>query len=130
MVLSVNSLSEIPGMFGVAGPATMIIRCEQNTTSAYVTFNGLFMADIQSYGRVDVRIDQRTARQVSMRESSDNSALGLWRGNTAIPFVRDLFGGDQLFLRATPFNDSRIDMIFPITGLEQAISPLRQACNW
>lgn len=130
VVLSVHSDAPIRGRFGSPGLAAMIVRCEQNTTSIYFNFNGLFMADIQSYGRVDFRVDDRAARHVSMNESTNHEALGLWRGGTAIPFLRDIFGGERLFVRVTPFSESRVDMTFNIAGLEEAIAPLREACHW
>lgn len=130
IVLSVESLEPIRSRFGSPGPADLMIRCEENTTSLFIHFNGLFMADIQSYGQVTTRIDDQRARTISMSASTNNEALGLWRGGASIPFIRTLFDGDRLFVRATPFNENRVEMTFPIAGLERAIEPLREACNW
>lgn len=130
VVLTLTSSDSIRGRFQQPGPATMVVRCEENTTSVYLLFNDLFMSDIQGYGQVTVRVDERRAREISMGVSTDNMALGLWRGRTAIPFIRDLFGGERMFVRATPFNETRVEMTFPIAGLEEAVSPLREACGW
>lgn len=130
VVLVASSIEPIRSRFGAPGPANLMIRCEENTTSFFIRFNGLFMSDIQNYGRVGYRIDDLSPARVSMTASSSNEALGLWRGNASIPFIRRLFGHGHLYLRATPFNENRVEMIFPIVGLEEAITPLRQACNW
>jgi type VI secretion system protein VasI len=38
--------------------------------------------------------------------------------------------GEQLYVRAAPFSESRIEMTFNITGIEDEIAPLREACSW
>jgi len=130
VILSVLSERPVRGRFGAPAPATLMIRCEENTSSLFVHFNDLFMSDIQGYGRVDYRVDDRRPESVSMTASDNHQALGLWRGGRSIPFIRGLFGGERLYLRATPFNENRVEMVFPIAGLEEAIAPLRAACNW
>ena len=130
VILSVLSEQPIRGRFGSPAQATLMIRCEENTSSLFVHFNDLFMSDIQGYGRVDYRVDDGRPGNVSMTASDNHQALGLWRGGRSIPFIRSLFGGERLYLRATPFNENRVEMVFPIAGLEEAIAPLRAACNW
>lgn len=88
------------------------------------------MSDNRGGGRVDYRIDDNPADYRSMEESSDNKALGLWSGGRSIPFIKSLFGGETIFMRASPFNESPVEMTFNISGLEEAIEPLREACGW
>ena len=130
VVLSLESETPVRGRFGSPGPANMHIRCEENTTSIFFQFNELFMASIQSYGRVDYRIDSNPPAHINMRESTSNMALGLWRGNESIPFIRRLLGAGSLYVRATPYNESRVETTFNVSGLDDAIKPLRAACNW
>lgn len=110
--------------------AALILRCQENTTNALLFFGGNFMSDIQGYGRVDYRIDDQTPQTKNMSTSSSNEALGLWNGGSAIPFIKQLFGGDSLYVRATPYNQSPIEMNFRISQTEQAVAPLRDACGW
>lgn len=128
--MQVISEEPLRGRFGSMEYGSMMIRCRENTTSVFIFFGGHFMADIQGKGRVDYRIDSAPPRNVNMAASNDNNALGLWRGNQSIPFIRSLFGGDRLLVRATPFSESPVEMIFNIGGLEDQIAPLREACNW
>jgi type VI secretion system protein VasI len=130
VVLMTDSTEPVRSMFGRPKTATLITRCSENTTSMYLIFAGNHMTDIQSYGQVTTRIDDLTARTISMDSSTDNKALGLWRGGSSIPFLESMFGHDMLTVRATPFSESPITAQFPITGLKEAIKPLREACNW
>lgn len=130
VVLSRPSRNVISNSYGQAGPGMLVIRCRENTTSAYLTFNGHFMADIQGRGRVDYRVDQRPAGHRRMTVSTDNESLGAWSGNQSIPWIREMLDADQLYIRATPFNESPVSLTFDIRGLDEAIAPLRDACNW
>ncbi|EWH00466.1 hypothetical protein Q427_19380 [Halomonas sp. BC04] len=104
----------------------------ENTTALYVEFNDQHMSSspYHDWGHVVIRIDSRDARTIKMSASTNNRLLGLFRGNRSIPVVRSMFGGEQLLVRATPFNGSPITVTFDIAGLEEKVQPLRQACNW
>lgn len=130
VLLTSESEEMVSGRFGRAGPATLMLRCLENTTNLLVKVNDHFLADIQSYGNVRYRIDDRQAATLRMRESTDNEALGLWSGGQAIPVIRRMFGHDQVTMQITPFNQSSVTVTFPITGLQESIAPLRQACHW
>jgi len=120
----------ISGRFGRDDKATLVLRCMENTTNLYFTFAKNFMASIGSYGSVTYRIDDASAKTVSMKESTDNEALGLWSGGRAIPVIKKMFGHDSLTIRVTPYNKSSITMTFNISDLKQDIQPLREACHW
>lgn len=128
--ISVGSNNNLPARFGSRGPATLSLRCQENTTSATIRLNGHFMADIQNYGRVTYRVDDRQAKTIRMQESTNNEWLGLWRGGQSIPFIRELIDADRLVIRATPFNENPMEATFTITGLDHHLPELRRACNW
>jgi len=107
----------------------LYIQCRENTTLLYITFNGHFMSDYAN-GRITYRLDSDKARTRSMQESSENMALGLWRGGASIPFIKGMFGHEKFLVRATPHSESQVTATFPIVGLEAAIEPLRKACHW
>ena len=130
VVLKLSSVNTLPARFGRSGNAHLYVRCMENTTSLYFVWNDHFLSDIQGYGEVTFRKDEEPARKQQMQVSTDNKALGLWRGGNAIPFIRSLFGGGNLLVQITPFNESRMTADFRIAGLEDAITPLREACNW
>jgi type VI secretion system protein VasI len=130
VVLRLSSDDEIRGQFGDTGPATLILRCLENTTSAYFLFNDHFLADIQGYGKVDYRLDQNTMRSANMDVSTDNKALGLWSGGKSIPFLKAMLGHSTMVVRATPFNESSVTVTFDISGIDGAIQELRDTCHW
>ena len=65
-----------------------------------------------------------------MRESTDNRALGLWRGGESIPVIKSMLGKRRMIVRATPYGDSPFMAEFIIAGLDEEIEPLRNACSW
>ena len=113
-----------------SGSHSIHMACRENTTSLWVHFGDCFMSSIQGRGRVTYRLDTDKAQTQSFRESNDNMALGLWSGGQAIPFIKKMMGHDRLILRATPFSDSTVTAEYRTSGLEEAIAPLREACNW
>ncbi|SMF05206.1 type VI secretion system protein VasI [Tistlia consotensis] len=125
-----DARGEIRRRFGGTGYPTLVIACRENKTGLWLTFAGHFMADNGSYGDVTFRIDSEKAFDRSLSESTDHEALGLWSGDRSIPFIKQLFGKKTLLVRATPFSESSLTMEFPITGVEDAIEPLRKACHW
>lgn len=112
-------------------PTTLMLRCKENTTSAYfVTGCHMTASEYNSYGQVTYRIDDANARTKSFEESTNNRSLGLWRGRKSIPFIKELIGHDRLLARMTPYGENAFTVDFNIAGLDNAIAPLRKACNW
>ncbi len=109
---------------------TLFLRCQENTTSLVIGSNCQMVSGHSNYGRVDFRIDAEPAGRMNMQESTTNTALGLWRGREAIPFIRRLLGKDKLLVRFIPFNQNPQEFTFDISGLDEAIAPLREECNW
>lgn len=109
----------------------LILRCQEKKTSMY--FNtGCHMtsSDYNDYGDVTYRLDSDKARKVGMAESTDNKALGLWSGGKSIPVIKQMLGKDEMVVRMTPYGQSPFTATFKITGLSEAIEPLRKECNW
>lgn len=117
-------------MFGQHERATLIIRCMENTTSAYITTACHLTSGHGGYGNVEYRVDDAPTRTEAFDASTDNKALGLWSGGAAIPFVKRLMDGDELLTRFTPFGESPVSARFDIAGLQSALAPLREACGW
>lgn len=128
--MRVSSKESITDRLGRPANADLWIRCNENTTSMIFKFAKHHMASLNQYGNVTLRVDNQQARTMRMHESTDNQAIGLWNGGSSIPVIRQLFDHDTLTVRATPYSESPITTQFPISGLKQAITPLREACNW
>ncbi|OOO46408.1 hypothetical protein BS630_25470 [Rhizobium laguerreae] len=128
--LTLTSDDSFAGKFGGTQRATMILRCDEHVTSLYFIMGDMFLAEIQDYGVISYRVDERKAAQKSFDVSTDNQALGLWSGGSAIPFAKQLFGGKKLVIRVTPYNESPITTTFDITDIENAAKPVREECKW
>ncbi len=112
------------------GQHELLIACRENTTALILRFADCFMSSIQGKGKITYRLDKEKAKTKGFVESNDNMALGLWNGGSSIPFIKSLFGHDELLIKATPFSDSPVTAKYKITGLENAIKPLRKSCGW
>jgi type VI secretion system protein VasI len=130
IVVQNESSDVITGLFGSIERVSLVIQCQQNTTSVYFNFGENFMSDVGGRGQLAYRVDNRVPASRSMTASEDNSSLGLFGGLVAIPFVRELFGAESLLIRVQTFEDQPIEATFTLTGLDEAIGPLRGRCNW
>jgi type VI secretion system protein VasI len=128
--VSLFSDNEIEGRFSGPGQAVLFLRCHENTTSAFVVFNDLFMSDNGGHGRLEYRIDKQDMAVINTSASNNNKALGLWSGGKSIPWIKKLLGKETLILRATPHSESSVTATFDIRGIDTAIADLRQTCGW
>ena len=126
MILSENDVIK---RFGGSAPVTFLMRCMENTTSIYFSMDN-FLSDIQSYGVITIRLDDQRAFDKRFVASTDNSALGLWRGGAAIPFLKQLKGKKRLIARITPFNESSVTAEFNIDGIDEYIDAIGKQCGW
>lgn len=111
-------------------PATLILRCMENTTTLYIATQCHLASGHGGYGRVEYRVDTRKAKTRSFDASTDNAALGLWNGGRSIPMIKELIGAEKLLTRFTPYGESPVTASFNLNGLDEAIKPLRKSCHW
>ena len=128
--LSVNS--DEPVGCGYAGnrPITLFVRCTENTTAFIIATHCHVASGFNGYGQVEYRIDNQKTRKRNFDESTNNQSLGLWNGGTAIPVIKSMFGAEKLLVRFTPFNENPVSASFSISGIAEAIVPLRESCKW
>ena len=86
------------------------------------------MSSTGAHGSVTFRVDKRPAVNMRLIKSNDHTALSIQSGTIA--FIKTLYGGSTLFVRATPFSHNEVSGEFNISGLQEAITPLRRACAW
>ena len=102
----------------------MFISCVKNTTgfsiiAPYILKDGSW--------DVDYRIDDLKANKFKAK-SGGLLFLPSVR-STHIPIIKSFFGHDKLRLRFQT-NKGPETVTFTISGLENEIKPLREACNW
>lgn len=126
--LGLDSNEPIVDRFGRADHrATIIIRCKEGTTAFYVVWGRTFIGSDKT--RVTYRLDRDKAEILGVDISSDHYATGLFN-SASIPFIRRMFGREQLLMQVQPYSESPITVTFNIGGLQDAIKPLVQACKW
>lgn len=116
--------------YGAPTPATLILRCLENTTAVFIATDCHLTSGHGGYGQVESRVDDKVARSQEFDESTNNRSLGLWSGRQAIPFIKSMIGSNQVLFRFTPFNQSPVTAKFNTSGLEESIKPLREECGW
>lgn len=107
----------------------LILACNDNATALWIHFGGVFVTSNSVYGTVQYRLDKQPAQSTELDASTDNEHLGL-TGGRAIRFIKGLLGKTRLFVRATPYNQSSVDINFPLKNLAELAPQLRKACNW
>lgn len=130
--LTVESGEAVPIDYGEPQRARFQISCRDNVTTATFWIGGNYLSDYGVYGQLLYRVDDHTSQAIRAKTTADSEYIGLLSGAAAIPFVKALFGGQRLLVSARPVNqsDTPVEMEFNITGLEEAVAPLRRSCNW
>lgn len=113
--------------------ATLVLRCSENTSAAFVNFNELLGND-GSYDRpgknVLVRVGEDAANQQFWNTSTTREAVGLWSGGSSIPFMRRLASAETLRLRVSPDRRNPIEVVFYTNRLQEHLPKLASACGW
>ncbi|QHJ77040.1 MAG: hypothetical protein [Bacteriophage sp.] len=115
---------------GLGGYGSIGIACSKNTTRILFQAGNQYLSDTGKYSRVSYRLDKEKFEKISMDVSEDGDALGLWSGAVSIPLIKKMFSHEKMVVEITPYRKTPVTMEFSISGLEEAIKPLRQACKW
>lgn len=110
---------------------TLVLRCNENETKLYISF-GFRIGSYLDEGPAPItyRIGDFPAVDARWSPSTDRKALGLWSGQTSIPFIRKLVDAERFVARAADSDGLRTTAVFDISGLKEAIKPLAEACHW
>lgn len=104
----------------------LLIRCKENTTSVVVATDDFkFGAET---GTITYRIGTAPAKMEEWGMSDNNSAMGLWSGAKAIPFLKELRAADKLAVRT--MLQKQVDMTFDVRGVAPIVDEIAAACNW
>ena len=124
VTMMLDASDTILNSYGQFNRPTLILRCSENKTNAYVNWDMFLGTD-----RIKVlsRIDKEKAKTRSWSISTDNKATFTPKN---IAFIKSLFGHEKLLQQLTPYGSSPKTTSFEIGGLEEAIKPLRKACGW
>lgn len=101
----------------------LVARCQSNKTELYINWNSYLGRE----AHVLTRIGDNKASTSKWGISSDSNASFKSR---PIPFLKAMMKENKFVAQVTPYNENPITAIFNIAGLENAIKPLRETCNW
>jgi len=101
------------------------IRCSENKTNVFLNW-GLYLGLEKT--KMLTRFDKEKATMSSWSISTNNEAAFV-RGND-IEFAKKVMKHQKLLVQVTPFGENSVMTTFNISGLSEAIKPLREACHW
>jgi type VI secretion system protein VasI len=101
----------------------LIARCKSNTTDLYIGWNDY----LGSEADVLTRVGDNKAITQRWSMSTDKKATF---HSTPISFLKGMLTSTKMVAQVTPYNESPVTAIFNTSGLENAIIPLRETCNW
>lgn len=124
--LVVASENTQPNQIGQPENANFVLRCMDNTTSAFVIFNN-YTSDNQS---VKFRTDDDPVEKVWMEVMNGGEGIGIWSGGKAIPFIKGLFEKNKLVVAYDSYSNHNLEFVFNVTGLQDEIGKLSETCAW
>lgn len=127
VVLMLDADTEIRGWLSAHKPS-LIIRCKQGKTSAYINTG---MQPTREHGSDYItgtfRFDKNKATTLKMSKSTDSKALFF---DNEIGVIKRIAKHQKMLFQFTPFNSSPTMTTFQIAGLAKALKPLRKVCGW
>lgn len=131
--LTTSSLSFV-SEYGQFRSADLVLVCQENTTAALINVGEYLGTDRNGRSRdgkfLMYRIGEHEASSAYWNTSTSGRAVGLWSGGQSIPFIRSLIDEDRLLIRITPTSSSSRELTFFLSGLDNHINELADACGW
>lgn len=129
IVIIQEAKSTYTNRYGRPGRANLQILCEQNTTALALVLPELYTSDIGGLGKVTFRADKAPAFSVQMIAANDRGSLMIPSGE-AIRSIKKLIGAEELYAQTLTVSEPAVEMTFDLSGLEAAVTPVREACGW
>lgn len=128
---SLASQNQVQCRWKAPRPVEMRIQCRNDVTSiAFETGCYMTSSTYRNYGNVSYSIEAGQSGVAAMSAGPDDRSLGLWSGELAIPFIKELLGRPSLSVTMTPFGDEPLTATFEIGGIDEAVRTVREECGW
>lgn len=107
---------------------TLFIRCKERKTEVFVQTDMPANPELGKFQQhtVQLRLDKKPATSVTADAATSNDALFL--GGAAM--AKRFLGHTTLVFRFTPYNSPPQDATFDLTGIGEAVKPVKEACGW
>jgi type VI secretion system protein VasI len=122
--VSVHSEETVRSGYNIVSPS-LFVRCAEKRTNVFLNW-GLYLGLDST--RMLTRFDETPATTNTWSISTDNKAVFV-RGSD-IAFAKKMMNHDKLLIQISPYGESPVMATFNISGLSEAIKPLREACSW
>ncbi|WP_230467534.1 hypothetical protein [Lujinxingia vulgaris] len=129
VVLALDSENRVENWLSQKKQARLLIRCQENRTSAYVNTGMQANPELGNYNKAHarIRLDQDEPKRVNMSESTDGEAL-FFPGSTRYPKMME--GKTKMLFEFTPFNQGNVRFEFDLTGIDEVLPQVKEACGW
>lgn len=124
--LSVESKNSQPNQIGNPEKASLWVRCMNNSTNFFITFND-YTPDNQN---VRYKLDDNSVKKVWMVHMQGGEGIGIWSGGSAIPFIKKLFAAEDMVVAYKSYSNLNLEFSFDVSGLRARIDPLAESCHW
>lgn len=101
----------------------LVARCQSNTTDFFIGWNDY----LGSEAYVLTRIGDNKAVTSEWSISTDKQATFQTK---PISFLKKMSEANKFIAQITPYNENSVTAIFDTSGLNNALKPLRETCNW
>jgi type VI secretion system protein VasI len=119
------TLSSTTGRSQFDDPITLVIRCKDDEMDLYINWHQFVNNDSQE---VELRLGNGTPVTRSWSNSTDYEAT--FYPSDPTQQIKNMFGSTTLVARTTPYSSNTITATWDITGIENAIANVRDACGW
>ena len=102
--------------------ATLIIRCSEHKTEAFVNTN-----TVVDHESARIRFDNSVPLRQSWSKSTDDKALF---APDAVTFARDLTKAQKFLFEFTPFGERERTISFDVSGLDGKLQKISNTCDW
>jgi hypothetical protein len=128
VMLNLNAKNQIQGWLKAETP-TLIIRCKEGKTDAYVVSNMPANPEYGKFGDYSIRfkVDDAAPAKETWSASTDESALF---SPSPKDFAKRLSGAHDLAFEFTPFQSSPATAHFDVRGLDGLLEKVAVPCGW
>lgn len=104
------------------------LACTDGKMTGYINF-GFTIGGGKK--QIEYRIDGSAPQTASLETSSDFQALGNFKNPDQLTETLKLwFGSREFVIRTVSISNEPMVATFDLTGIEEAVEPLRQSCGW
>jgi len=111
------------------GTSVFVMRCVEGNMAVFFELDGCLYSGLTEAGRNGlIRIGDEPAQHFEL--AGDGTVFAITNPEDIVPLIKGMFFQQRLVLRAYPFSSPQQTIEFDISGIEQRIEPLREACSW